>query len=131
MQVSLNNFMFLTSTLVINTYFYSRPFNTEHAFEKAKSNVENEYSVVGILEDLETTLTVFEQYIPRFFAGAVELYKENNALLKNANRNSRPQVSQEVKDMLRENFSYEYKFYEFCKKRLYTQFIAANKLNKN
>ena len=50
------------------------PFNTDEAIEKAKHVVQNYYSVVGVLEDLNTTLTVLEHYIPKFFAGATEIY---------------------------------------------------------
>lgn len=41
------------------------------------------------------------------------------------NRNSfKPQVSDEVKKMLRQNFSREIEFYEFCKDRLNKQYRA-------
>lgn len=54
--------------------FSPRPFNTVGALERAKHAVETQYAVVGVLEDLNTTLTVFEKYIPRFFRGASDLY---------------------------------------------------------
>lgn len=44
------------------------------ALERAKHAVESQYAVVGVLEDLNTTLSVFEKYIPRFFRGAAEVY---------------------------------------------------------
>lgn len=44
------------------------------ALERAKHAVESQYAVVGVLEDLNTTLSVFEKYIPRFFSGAAEVY---------------------------------------------------------
>lgn len=50
------------------------PFNTDGALERAKRAVEEQYAVVGVLEDLNTTLTVFEHYIPRFFQGSSEIY---------------------------------------------------------
>lgn len=53
--------------------FYS-PFNTVGALERAKYAVESQYSVVGVLEDLNTTLSVFEKYVPRFFEGVREIY---------------------------------------------------------
>lgn len=53
--------------------FY-RPFNTKGALERAKHAVESQYAVVGVLEDLNTTLTVFENYVPRFFRGASSIY---------------------------------------------------------
>lgn len=50
------------------------PFNTDGALERAKMAVEQQYAVVGVLEDLNTTLTVLEKYVPRFFAGAADVY---------------------------------------------------------
>lgn len=50
------------------------PFNTEGALERAKSAVERNYAVVGVLEELNTTLTVLENYVPRFFKGASKIY---------------------------------------------------------
>ena len=41
---------------------------------KAMENVEKHYAVVGVLEDLNKTLTVLEHYIPRFFKGAKDVY---------------------------------------------------------
>ena len=37
-------------------------------------NVEKHYAVVGILEELNKTLTVLEHYVPRFFKGALNTY---------------------------------------------------------
>lgn len=42
--------------------------------QKAKENVEKYYAVVGVLEELNMTLTVLEHYLPKFFAGALDVY---------------------------------------------------------
>ena len=42
--------------------------------KKAKENVEKSYAVVGVLEELNKTLTVLEHYVPRFFKGALDTY---------------------------------------------------------
>ena len=59
-------------------YYYSyqnfRGFNTEIAMRRAMHNVESHYAVVGVLEDLNKTLTVLEHYVPRFFKGALNTY---------------------------------------------------------
>ena len=44
------------------------------ALQRAKFIVEYEYSVVGILNQMNETLQVLENYVPRFFAGASQLY---------------------------------------------------------
>lgn len=51
-----------------------RPFNSEIAMERAKKSVEENYPVVGVLEDLDKTLTVLDHYIPRFFKGVKDVY---------------------------------------------------------
>ena len=50
--------------------------------QRAKRNVEQHYSVVGVLEDMDITLQVLEGYIPRFFRNARQTYYgEQNAKL--------------------------------------------------
>ncbi len=51
-----------------------RGLNTEVALRRAKENVEKHYAVVGVLEELNKTLTVLEHYIPRYFKGAKDVY---------------------------------------------------------
>lgn len=54
--------------------FIRRPFNSQEALDKAKKAVEENYAVVGVLEDLNTTLSVLEHYVPRFFRGVSQVY---------------------------------------------------------
>lgn len=42
--------------------------------QRAKQNVEQHYAVVGVLEEMDVTLQVYEKYIPRFFTGATKVY---------------------------------------------------------
>ncbi|XP_066992241.1 heparan sulfate 2-O-sulfotransferase pipe [Anabrus simplex] len=101
------------------------PFNTEGALQRAKTAVERHYAVVGVLEDLNTTLTVFEHYVPRFFAGAKEVYWDEVDRFTRINRNLfKPPVSEEVKDIVRRNFTREVEFYQFCRQRLHRQLLA-------
>ena len=46
------------------------------ALDKAKSNIEKWYPVVGVLEDLQTTFLVLENRIPKFFHGITKIYYE-------------------------------------------------------
>ena len=46
------------------------------ALEKAKFNAENYYSVIGDVSDLEATLSVLENYLPRYFHGASQIYRQ-------------------------------------------------------
>lgn len=59
------------------------PFNTEGALQRAKRAVEQHYAVVGVLEDLNSTLSVLEKYIPKFFDGATDVYYSKWRILTN------------------------------------------------
>lgn len=52
------------------------------ALEKAKFAVEQQYAVVGVLEDLNTTLSVLEKYVPRFFEGVRDIYASKLIIVK-------------------------------------------------
>lgn len=96
----------------------------------AKRAVETEYAVVGSLEDLNVTLNVLEHYIPRYFKGATKIYHENiGDSKKNMNGWKPAVIKDEVREILKKNFTMEYEFYHFCKQRLYNQFLAL-KLGK-
>ncbi|XP_050544769.1 heparan sulfate 2-O-sulfotransferase pipe [Daktulosphaira vitifoliae] len=102
------------------------PFNSEGALERAKQSVEKHYAVVGVLEDFNVTLTVFEHYIPNFFKGASQVYYGDMGLHKINHNAFKPQVSEAIKDMVRKNFTREIEFYQFCRQRLYKQRLALN-----
>ncbi|XP_070135808.1 heparan sulfate 2-O-sulfotransferase pipe isoform X2 [Drosophila bipectinata] len=103
------------------------PFNTVGALEKAKFAVEQQYAVVGVLEDLNTTLSVLEKYVPRFFEGVRDIYATSAEYLTKINKNNfKPPVSEHVKDIVRRNFTNEIEFYQFCRQRLHKQYLAAH-----
>uniref|UniRef100_A0A8D9B2P0 Heparan sulfate 2-O-sulfotransferase pipe n=1 Tax=Cacopsylla melanoneura TaxID=428564 RepID=A0A8D9B2P0_9HEMI len=105
------------------------PFNTVGALEKAKMAVEKHYAVVGVLEDLNTTMTVMENYIPRFFAHASQIYHEDMVQYRKINHNIfKPPVREEIKQIVRQNFTREIEFYQFCRQRLHRQLYALNNL---
>ncbi|EDV97964.1 GH14412 [Drosophila grimshawi] len=106
------------------------PFDSPLAIQIAKRRVEEEYAVVGTWEETNITLTVLEHYIPRYFALATTLYPLYQDALRNRNRNNRkPTVDEDVKAMVRRNFTHEYDFYYFCKQRLYKQYIALKRMD--
>ncbi|XP_026325168.1 heparan sulfate 2-O-sulfotransferase pipe isoform X2 [Hyposmocoma kahamanoa] len=101
------------------------PFNSFEALQRAKRVVEQQYAVVGVLEDMNSTLLAFERYIPRFFDGASQLYWEAQNTFNRINRNNfKPPVSEAVKQIVRSNFTREIEFYEFCRQRLHLQLKA-------
>jgi len=88
------------------------------------------YAVVGVLELWDETLEVLEDTLPFFFKGASEMYRNKyNQVRKMAQNFHKGFVSEEVKDIVRKNFTREIEFYEFCKQRLLVQ-MNGNRKNK-
>ena len=91
----------------------------------AVANVENHYSVVGVLEEMEKSLTVLEHYLPLFFSGALKEYHLNNHRWRNVNRNAfKPKVLADTVELYRKNMTRETEFYHYCKQRLHKQYLA-------
>merc|ERR1712156_15124 len=101
--------------------------NTEIALRKARENVEKHYAAVGVLEELNKTLTVLEHYVPRFFKGAKDVYWNEINVFSRINRNIyKPPVAEDTKNIVRKNFTREIEFFEFCKQRLHKQYLALH-----
>jgi len=60
-------------------------FGDERALMDAKANVEKHFSVVGILEDMQDSLKVLEKFVPAFFEGVPQLYKNRRRKKVNDN----------------------------------------------
>lgn len=60
--------------MMLNLFFLLRKLNDDWALKSAKANVERYYPVVGILEEINATLEVFENKIPYFFKGVQNKY---------------------------------------------------------
>ena len=98
-------------------------FNNIEALERAKSNVERFYSVVGITEDMSKTIKVLEDKMPGMFKGANDEYFNNTKVKAFRHKNPyKLPVSPKVKDMLVDKFKHEIDFYLFCKQRLEHQY---------
>ena len=102
-------------------------FESEKALQRAKDNVEKYYAVVAVLEEINKSLYVLENYIPRFFRNARKLYGQlmNDTRKRGVNKNMyKPKMPQKLRNILMNNFSLEIEFYEFCKARLQKQYLA-------
>ena len=98
-------------------------FNNFEALEKAKSNVEKFYPVVGITEDMSQTIKVLEAKMPEMFAGASNEYFNNSNVKAYRHQNHfKLPVSKRVKAILTEKFQHDIDFYQFCRQRLQIQF---------
>jgi dermatan/chondrotin sulfate uronyl 2-O-sulfotransferase UST len=106
-----------------------RKFNSMSALQKAKANVEKFYQVVGVIEDVNMTLAVLEAKMPEFFNGAIKIYAEDEDIKEGQESRFNPYklpVSDEIKSIVRANFTHEIEFYNFCKQRLLTQYSDLN-----
>lgn len=96
-------------------------FGSLEALELAKKNVDRYFAVVGVVEQMQESLQVLENYVPAFFKGARLLYAKT--LHDNKNK-LKPKVSKEIKDIIRANLTTEIEFYQYCKQRLRRQYLT-------
>ena len=99
-------------------------FGSPEALALAKSNVDRYYAVVGVVEKMQESLQVLENYVPAYFRYATRVY---NGMMKEERVNlnkGKPQVPESIKQIIRQNFTLEMEFYEYCKRRLSKQFLA-------
>ena len=107
-------------------------FNNKEAMQRAKRNVAQHYAVVGVLEMFDESLEVLENELPFFFSNAREVYKKKFQQVRKMSQNfHKGFVSDEIKEIVRRNFSREMEFYDFCKLRLQVQLdkIRERRLN--
>jgi len=60
---------------------HCRVTGSEWALQMAKINLANQYLVVGLTEEMEDFVAVLESVMPRYFAGALDLYTTGNYVL--------------------------------------------------
>ena len=105
-------------------------FGSKEALNEAKRNVEKYYAVVGITEEMEKTMVVFEKFIPKYFKNALPFYHDLMRATNNQGRNRnifRPaRIPQYIINQLMTNFSLEIDFYTFCKARLNKQYMSLS-----
>ena len=86
--------------------------------------MEKYFAVVGVLENMDQSLEVLENYVPRYFRNARKVYKD---LMwgTHVNKNKqKPPTPNYIKQMMLPSFRLEIEFYEFCKQRLTKQYLA-------
>ena len=57
-----------------NIWIWNSVPRSKWALQRAKLIIEHEYAVVGVLDNMNVTLQVLENYVPRFFNGASKIY---------------------------------------------------------
>ena len=100
---------------------------------RAKHNVDRYYAVVAVLEDIDKSLMVLEHFVPKFFTGVGEAYKDTRRQRSNLNRRvmnenlykpKKPNNFDQIRNILVANFTKEIEFYEYCKARLHKQYLS-------
>ncbi|ODM92231.1 Heparan sulfate 2-O-sulfotransferase 1 [Orchesella cincta] len=82
--------------------------NDRWALQMAKLNIEQEYSVVGVLEKMDQTLSVLAKFVPRFFHEAAQVYSE---LVKKPS--TQHKVSEDVRQVMESELYNEMELYRF------------------
>jgi dermatan/chondrotin sulfate uronyl 2-O-sulfotransferase UST len=88
------------------------------ALARALTAMETEYSVVGVLEQLNTSLAVMEALLPRWFLGASSLYQRQPIL---QNRNPHPEPGPRARALLEERLGMDIEFHKAVTQRLHWQ----------
>ncbi|XP_077996011.1 uronyl 2-sulfotransferase-like [Glandiceps talaboti] len=97
----------------------SRCRNTSQwALDRAMENVEKYFSVIGLSEEYEDTLKLYEATLPEIFKGALEIYKTPGSIRSTKTKN-KTGPSPEVVEIMNERLALENEFYVFIKRRFY------------
>ncbi|XP_063971435.1 uronyl 2-sulfotransferase-like isoform X2 [Lytechinus pictus] len=89
------------------------------AFEEAKRNVDK-FLVIGVMEEYDLSMAVFEKLLPGTFGGAAKIYEESkNQPMTKFKTSYKKLPSKETYSILKERMKYDYKFYDYVKERLH------------
>lgn len=85
------------------------------AVRRAKMNVMENYLAVGVLEDFEGSLKVFQRLLPIHFDGALDTYTEmmSGENRKNTSTVGKKKISPAAYALLRKRMELDYEFYDF------------------
>ncbi|XP_072044500.1 uronyl 2-sulfotransferase-like [Amphiura filiformis] len=90
------------------------------SLNEAKKHVEEEYLIVGLLEDYEATFRLMEILAPSLFKGIMTDYHaaERRKESERYRTNFKMPISAEVRAILRKKLDLTYQFYDFVKTKL-------------
>ncbi|XP_064411418.1 uronyl 2-sulfotransferase a [Latimeria chalumnae] len=91
------------------------------ALERAKQNVNENFLLVGILEELEDVLLILERLLPHYFKDVISIYKSPGyKKLGNMTVTVKKQTpSPEAIQVLYQRMKYEYDFYYFVREKFH------------
>ena len=87
-------------------------------------NVDEYFSVVGVLEDWSKSLRVLETFIPKFFSGATQVWSSGEFDPYTNRNNFKPKVPHFVRHLIAKNLTREIEFYNYCRQRLHKQYLS-------
>lgn len=97
--------------------------NLEKMYEYIKSNVLNEFFVIGLLERLVPTLELFEVLLPDYFAGAKSIYLRNHEDKMAMQTKNKTGISPEMRASLEQNqFKWDMDLYKFIERKFLVQY---------
>nr|XP_026690936.1 uronyl 2-sulfotransferase-like [Ciona intestinalis] len=89
---------------------------TPESLNRAKRHLIENYLAVGLLEDFESSLLVFEKLLPHHFKGAIQVWKDlQSAPNINTSTLGKEKISPEAYVELKKRMVLEYDFYNFTK----------------
>ncbi|KAG8444452.1 hypothetical protein GDO86_009579 [Hymenochirus boettgeri] len=93
----------------------------EWALERAKQNVNENFLLVGILEELEDVLLLLERFLPHYFKDVMTIYKnpEHRKLGNLTVTVKKAFPSPNALQVLYQRMKYEYEFYYFVKQQFH------------
>lgn len=89
-----------------------------YALVRAKQNVEQYYTVLGLTEDLRSFFKLLELHYPRMFMGGSKRFKKVAPLNVNSKR-PKKKIKETTRQKLRDVLQHEYEFYDFVQQRLH------------
>lgn len=86
--------------------------------ERAKQRMLSDYFVIGVLEQFEDSLRVFEKLLPRYYRGALDVYQSKNIQqtrnqTKSLNKRSLP--DEPIRKLREGTLKHEYDLYHFAR----------------
>jgi len=93
---------------------------SRRALEQAKKNIETNFVMVGILENLSMTHTVLECLLPDQLQGLSKQHEQHH-LHVHSHHKDPESISEDAKVALKNRLSLEYELYDFVKERLKLQ----------
>ncbi|KAJ9587280.1 hypothetical protein L9F63_019194 [Diploptera punctata] len=101
---------------------YCTVLNDQRSLDAAKENVERYFLVVGVLEELNATLTLLEHKLPYYFKGVQHMYyNELKEPHRNKNKKHSNSVTRETRKHLEKVLDTEYEFYYWLRARVLRQ----------